>query len=413
MATSDTQNWLENSAGSGRYDPRGGTDPHRREAVLRSLYHMGSPYVTSSRIMQFSDVDIPATRQGVSVELRELSKHGFLEVWNSGYPKTYRVWELPTFQPGTETRSLEEVQEFDPDEGWPPEPPESVDTIETAKEILYCLYWRKGLSLPEVGNHLGYSREFVRDLMEKFGIPRRETVKRLGQGPATIPKGYLSSEERRERMQNQCGFINEYEPTGGSDRERRVDVLNALRDFDNEYVSCRDLKDKVPHSASGISLELQELHKHGFLEVFSNGARIRYRIHSIPRITPSQARKAFVWEFRDADVPTIPDASRQTPDPDEVSASDGRVPGADADDEEDDSDESPYTVEPPAYKDKDKLYELYWGEQISMEDIAERLGTRYGNIINYMNEFGIPRRGRAAKVWDGESIPPGFELESA
>lgn len=374
MATTGSTGWL--SAPS-EYDPYGGPDPQRRRDVLQALSHLGDNYVSSPKLSRSHKTDLPYTNRQIGLELRRLAEYGHLEKWGGGETKTYRVWDLPSFTPV----------------GKPP----------LVKRVLYCLYWRKGLSLKEVGEHLRYSAANIRRLMEKFGIPRRDNAtggKR--QCPAAIPKGYLDPEERERRM-NAEGSINDvYDPTGGATPQRRVDVLEALRERDVEYVSCRDLD--LPYPATAISLELRELRKHGFLERYSGQSPTRYRIHSLPRITKSERRKAFVWEFRDEDCPTIPDASKQTPAPDDVT-------------DEDEHSEcvsdggSKYTIATPAYKDKDELYDLYWGENLTLKEIGERLDTRWQSVLDYMRKFGIPRRGSGAKAWDGESIPPGFELE--
>lgn len=41
------------------------------------------------------------------------------------------------------------------------------------KEVLYDLYWNKGWSTPQIGEHLGCTDEVVRRRMKKYGIPRR------------------------------------------------------------------------------------------------------------------------------------------------------------------------------------------------------------------------------------------------
>lgn len=47
----------------------------------------------------------------------------------------------------------------------------------------------------------------------------------------------------------------------------------------------------------------------------------------------------------------------------------------------------------PPWRDPEKLAELYYGDELSMQDIAEQFGTTRQTIWNWMERFGMERRG--------------------
>jgi len=56
--------------------------------------------------------------------------------------------------------------------------------MRTTKELIYDLYWDKGLNQREIGERLGYAQSWIHNLMKKFGIPSRT----IGEAQRGIPK---------------------------------------------------------------------------------------------------------------------------------------------------------------------------------------------------------------------------------
>lgn len=51
-----------------------------------------------------------------------------------------------------------------------------------------------------------------------------------------------------------------------------------------------------------------------------------------------------------------------------------------------------YQAKPRDYEDKSWLYEKYWGEKLSKQEVADEAGTCKQVILANMKEHGIPRR---------------------
>lgn len=51
-----------------------------------------------------------------------------------------------------------------------------------------------------------------------------------------------------------------------------------------------------------------------------------------------------------------------------------------------------YTLDTPTLRDKDYLYQQYWGEGRSAQDIADEHDVSPNTVRRYMRQFGIPRR---------------------
>jgi hypothetical protein len=54
----------------------------------------------------------------------------------------------------------------------------------------------------------------------------------------------------------------------------------------------------------------------------------------------------------------------------------------------------PYEPDPRDWEQKDWLYEKYWGELLSLREVAEAAGVTEKPVREQMNSFGIPRRER-------------------
>jgi len=76
----------------------------------------------------------------------------------------------------------------------------------------------------------------------------------------------------------------------------------------------------------------------------------------------------------------------------------------------DNPDGNKYMNEKPAYRDKDRLYELYWGLGLSAAHISERCRGNV-NVNKYLREHGIPVRNHRKHIsWEPHhGVPPMFE----
>lgn len=67
-----------------------------------------------------------------------------------------------------------------------------------------------------------------------------------------------------------------------------------------------------------------------------------------------------------------------------------------------------YEPEPREWEDKEVLYEKYWGEMMSLAEIADEFDTGPRMISDQMEEFGIPKRHRCYKGKGQHSPFTGF-----
>lgn len=51
-----------------------------------------------------------------------------------------------------------------------------------------------------------------------------------------------------------------------------------------------------------------------------------------------------------------------------------------------------YAAKPRVWEDKHWLYEKYWGEKLTMKEVAEEGDSSKQTILSKMKELGIPRR---------------------
>ena len=63
------------------------------------------------------------------------------------------------------------------------------------------------------------------------------------------------------------------------------------------------------------------------------------------------------------------------------------------------SDENPYVLGPSPY-DEETLRELYYGEELTLAEMADRLDRGQSTISSWMDDFGIERdKGRPRRDW--------------
>jgi hypothetical protein len=62
--------------------------------------------------------------------------------------------------------------------------------------------------------------------------------------------------------------------------------------------------------------------------------------------------------------------------------------------------------------DKTTLYELYWGKQYSTREVAVELDESRDTVATELGRHGIPTRTSGSPQWDGDGIPPAFQLPS-
>lgn len=76
-----------------------------------------------------------------------------------------------------------------------------------------------------------------------------------------------------------------------------------------------------------------------------------------------------------------------------------------------DTDPSRYLADPAPYRDKETLYELYWGHGHSITAVAARLDVDSSNVGKYMDELGIPKQEYHAHTdWAPHTgVPPKYE----
>jgi len=72
-----------------------------------------------------------------------------------------------------------------------------------------------------------------------------------------------------------------------------------------------------------------------------------------------------------------------------------------------------YLAETPLYRDKDRLYQLYWGYGLTKEAILARCDCTHKTLNKYFREFGIPRREFHRHTdWEPHhGIPPKYEWD--
>jgi len=70
-----------------------------------------------------------------------------------------------------------------------------------------------------------------------------------------------------------------------------------------------------------------------------------------------------------------------------------------------------YLAETPLYRDKDRLYQLYWGYGLTKAAILARCDCTHSTLISYFRELGIPEREyRSHTRWEPHhGIPPKYE----
>jgi len=78
------------------------------------------------------------------------------------------------------------------------EPNETKRKLFLSKDKLIELYWKRNIASPEIAKLFGVSDSTVRNLMEKYGIPRRDT--RFKKGITPWIKGRKLGEEYRKRI---------------------------------------------------------------------------------------------------------------------------------------------------------------------------------------------------------------------
>jgi hypothetical protein len=63
-----------------------------------------------------------------------------------------------------------------------------------------------------------------------------------------------------------------------------------------------------------------------------------------------------------------------------------------------------YIPENRDWREKDYLYQQYWGEMNSATEIAEENGVGQSAVLRRMKELGIPRRPQ--RYWHGNAVSP-------
>lgn len=58
------------------------------------------------------------------------------------------------------------------------------------------------------------------------------------------------------------------------------------------------------------------------------------------------------------------------------------------------------------YQDKETLKELYWEEEMSLYDIADKFGVNQVTIMNWMDKFGLERRERTKAIGVAKGSDP-------
>jgi transposase-like protein len=61
------------------------------------------------------------------------------------------------------------------------------------------------------------------------------------------------------------------------------------------------------------------------------------------------------------------------------------------------------------WRDKQKMYDLYWGEMLSTAEIAERVGCTQPTISDWLNKHGIPTRYTAQEYGQISTTERGYE----
>jgi len=196
-------------------------------------------------------------------------------------------------------------------------------------ETLRELYWEKGMTLREIGQHYGISESTVHKRMEELGVPRRAA------GPQG--KDFPPEEEIRELYWEKGMTLREIGQHYGISENavyKRMETLGIPR------------RSTGPRSKNLPSEEeLQKLYWEEERTLQEIGDRYKVSADVIRR------RMKFLGIDR--------------------RAGGGRV-------------REPSSVE--------ELRRLYWDEQLTMREIGERYGVSRQRIHQKMEAFGIPRR---------------------
>jgi predicted DNA-binding protein YlxM (UPF0122 family) len=226
------------------------------------------------------------------------------------------------------------------------------DTPSITKARLYELYWGKRWAMGLVADEYDTSRRQIRRRMNEYGIPRRRGGGHWdGEG---VPEGFRVPED---------------DPTHGSS----VDWTALTSDGDDSILGGEALGVDTREEARSL---LYELYWGEWLSLSAMATRLDVHKETAGR---------YLDEY---DVPT---------------RSSGKA--------------DPTTTIPKKYQwdtgwddvDKRTLYELYWGDERSLADIAAEYNTSRRRVRERMDEYGIPRRKRGR--WGDGKIPNGFRLD--
>jgi len=262
-----------------------------------------------------------------------------------------------------------------------------------SKAELYELYWGQGMSLREIADELHFGDyKSIRRHLEKHGIPIRKQNTRGSYVVRQIPKRHLYT----------LYWGNELSATEIADR------YNTSQEIVAAHIKERKIpfRSQTRHVTSWVFRmrtreSLFDLHWSQRLSLVEIG-----RKH---RVTRNYVRD----EFDRKNIPTYNGAGKEWPE-------DATIPTAyqwpeDDDDEPadtmpDNPDPAKYMVETPLYRDKERLYELYWEYGCCAKHI-EAMCDKDPHIHRYLRKQGIPvRQYRTHIHWEPHhGVPPKYE----
>ena len=263
------------------------------------------------------------------------------------------------------------------------------DKLYQDKETLEYLYCEKGYTTDEIAERLGCGRTTVCRWMDRFSIPRNNKFP-PGNKYERPPKAELYNAYWGEHQQL-SDLAETYEVSKEIVRKwfREYGIPFAQNNNRAAFVFSMRTKDHRYELYWGEQLSLNEIAEQK--DVSREFVCAQYQESDVPVRGGSG-----VW-YTDG-IPIGWKLPRDEP----PSATEGALP--------DDPDPSKYMAETPLHRDKQRLYQLYWGYGLSLKHIQARCEGS-PEVSKSMQELGIPVRNyNDHRRWAPHlGVPPKYE----